>query len=545
MTRRRWVDDMFGPPGAPHRRQWMVLAAVLTAAVIIVPVVWVLVTVPGPPAPSAYPTVPASLGGANGSPVALDQGFLGVNVRSDEPLSASTLTALNATGVRFARWPGGELGDRYDPLANGGTGAIYSDAGQATPAAASLAQFVAWCRSTGCRSVITLPAEIDNASLALAIVNFTEGPLGFRPTYWEIGNEPALWTHYGIPWAQWNTAQNVTVTPDEFAALVGSYVRAIRTVDTTTGIVGIGGIGKGASDVATWFDPVLAADGPNLSAMAIHVYPAGLGYPPQYLPGWFGSLHGATGMPGRVTNATTVMDSACPTCHLALLVDEFQTGNNLTAANSLAGGNLAAFVAAEIVQSLPLPITTLDYFDLQGETAGAWLDPAGAPSPAYQLFTAIDQHLGAYAAQLSVSASAPGLWAAEGGATPSSLTNLLLVNANPATGYRLNLSDRLPPAPGASAWVYNGSASSPSNYPLPDPTLLNWTIPPASVVLLSGLAGPGGAHDRGSGERAPSALATAGAVVVLPGTALPAAPRCTRPWPSGRAARTPRSGSSA
>jgi alpha-L-arabinofuranosidase len=234
--------------------------------------------------------VAASLGGLNGSSVALDTGFLGVNLRADSAFSDASTSALNSTAVRMVRFPGGGLADRFDPLGQGDRGTIYNDSGATEVAGTSLDEFVRWCQSTACESILTLPAEIDNTSEVRAIVSYTETQLGFRPTYWEVGNEPARWEHFGIPWADWNISQTSTPTPAQFAAVVNGYVQAIRTIDPTTGIIGLGGLGRASSGQSAWISSVVGENGPNLSAIAIHVYPAGSGFPSADLAGWFGSL---------------------------------------------------------------------------------------------------------------------------------------------------------------------------------------------------------------------------------------------------------------
>jgi hypothetical protein len=486
----------------------IVVAVVVVAAAVIVLGVYQTSRPPG----VRYVTVPATLGATNGSPVGLDSGFLGVNVRADEALPGTTADALNASGVHFARWPGGSLGDRYDPLYDDGQGAVYSPNGQPLAANATLAQFVGWCESVACQSVITLPAEIDNASMAEAIVNYTVGPLGFHPTYWEIGNEPALWSHFGIPWPAWNSSQNVTATPAEFAQVVRAYVPAILAADPGAGIVGIGGIGKGNGDPAAWFDPVFQAEGPNLSAMAIHIYPTnGSEYAIGGTAGYFAALSGPTSIPARVATAEDAIASGCTHCHLRLLVDEFQVGTNFTGANALSGGELAAYVATEIVEALSLPIASLDYFDLSGVTPGAWLGPDGSPpSASFALYDALGQGFGSWGAQVTVASSTPGLWAAEGGNSPGDLPNLLLADANPSVGYRVNLSGWFSGAGTVDGWTFNGSAATPSDLSAGAGELGNWTLPPLSIALFSTFGHP---LPIGNARAAPS---TSRATVVVP-----------------------------
>jgi hypothetical protein len=364
--------------------------------------------------------------------------------------------------------------------------------------------------------VITLPAEIDNASTALTIVNYTERSLGFAPTYWEIGNEPSLWLHFGIPWDRWNASQTSTPTPAQFALVVHQYVRAIRSVDPSTGIIGIGGIGAGSAGVSNWFAPTLAMNGPNLSAMAIHVYPAGFGFPLNDLAAWFGSLSGSSGLPSRVESALLEMRSACATCHLQLLVDEFQTGTELTPSSSLSGGYLATYVAAEIAEALPLPIASLDYYNFQSDTPGAWFTSSGASSPSYDLYQTLAVLGGSSAVQENVSSPVPGLFAVELGSAPNALGSLLLVNANASYGFAVNLSDRFPGADNGTAWEFNGSSSGPVLVPVGPAGSRRWLVPPASLALFYGIGGPRPFLSEGSILGARHFPGTAGSTVMHP-----------------------------
>jgi cytochrome c553 len=157
---------------------------------------------------------------------------------------------------------------------------------------------------------------------------------------------PAL--AFGIPWTEWNSSQASTPTPAQFADVVSRYVQAIRALDPTTGIIGLGGLGKGSAGQSEWISSVVGENGPNLSAVAIHVYPAGPGFPSGDLTGWFASLNGANALPSRIPNVMGEIRSACSTCHVAILVDEFQTGTQLSPPDTLTGGYLAAYVGTEI-----------------------------------------------------------------------------------------------------------------------------------------------------------------------------------------------------
>lgn len=466
-----------------------VLALVLGVAIavaLVVPV-WVLAPTPaaggGAPAPGT-----TTLGLLNGSTVDLEAGYLGVNVRANAGnITASSLASINATPVRTLRWPGGGLGDRLAILARGGAGSIYSDAGTATPANGSLANFAASCDEVRCRSIVTLPGEIDDPAYAAQVVTYSEVTLGFYPTYWEIGNEPAAWTHFGVAWANWTPSQDRAPTPLQYALVVQAYALAIHDVDPNAAIIGLPGVGRGGSSDAAWINATVTVNGPNLSAVAIHLYPAGSLTGPISLQSWFRSLSGATGLPARVEDAEAAIARACSSCSIALMVDEFGPATNVTAADGLPGGYLAGFLATLLAQGVSEPIGSLDYWALRSSTYGAWFDPQGVASASYDLYRALGEYLGTYAAAVDVLAPHPGVLALEGGDTASALTDVLVVNANLSRTAWVDLNVTYPAAAAGTAWSYTGSSTAPSVQPIGARGAENWTLPPGSVVIFSGL----------------------------------------------------------
>lgn len=483
-----------GPGTSPSHqgstRKGPILAIAMVGILVGAGVTVYLLTTDHAPSAPAPPTKPpsanATLTGLTGPSAALANGRLGVNVRADVPLDATSANALNATEVRLIRWPGGGLGDRFDPIVNQGTGAVYDANGTPSPPDTSFAQFVAWCRSVGCESIVTLPAETDNASLAEAIVQYSLSSLHFRPTYWEVGNEPELWTHFHIAWTGWRSTQNSTTTPAGFASLVHAFVSAIRAADPVTPIVGIGGVGAGASQAA-WIEDDVAMNGPNLSAVAIHVYPAGRISGPTPLATWFGSLGGSSALPSRVNGTLASLNRTCPSCRLTLLVDEVGTGTLVPRNDELSGGYLGAYVGAELVQSLGLDVGTLAYYNLQSETAGAWFSSAGTPSASYAIYQDWARWIGPFAAPLGTSSHSPGLLAAVGGPDPGNLMNLILVNTNSSIAFRLNLSQAFPGAAGASVEIWNGSQSNPSPATWGTAQASDFTLAPMSLAMFAGM----------------------------------------------------------
>ena len=54
---------------------------------------------------------------------------------------------------------------------------------------------------------------MNEPAVAAAEVDYVVHTLGFEPSYWELGNEPVNWNHFGVPWAQWNLSQRLNATP--------------------------------------------------------------------------------------------------------------------------------------------------------------------------------------------------------------------------------------------------------------------------------------------------------------------------------------------
>ncbi|MGA8664900.1 MAG: hypothetical protein WB809_07545 [Thermoplasmata archaeon] len=500
-----------GPAATGWDRATIALAVVF---VLLVAGIAVYVLVEFPPqsaSPTSPPTPPgvvprgppanANLTPPTALPVLLTDGRLGVDVRADQRLDSQDAAAINTTGARMVRWPGGALGDRFDPLGDSDAGTIYTVNGTSVSPATSYPEFVSWCGWVRCQSIVTLPAEIDNATLAAAIVSYSVHTLHFFPTYWEIGNEPLMWTHFGIPWTSWNLTQDVVARPSSFASLVQSYVASIRSVDPTTPILGIGGVGAGGSQ-STWITDDVATNGPNLTGVAIHVYPAGNINGPEPPTTWLASLQSGSALPTRVNSTLSEVNATCPTCHLDVLADELGTGTLVPQGDEITGGYLATYVSAEILQSLPLRLASADYYNLESETPGAWFSPSGAPSPAYFAYSNWAEQVGSYAAPLGVSSKATGLLAAVGGASAGTLTNLILVNVNTSFTFSLNLSKDFADVAEASILTWNGSSGSPSNLTWGPAGPTNLTVPPMSLAILSNV-GASGALDRplSSGHR--------------------------------------------
>ena len=477
-------------PGRSRVRGWLIAVTVVAVLIVVGAGVEFGLSVahyspPGTPPPPA-PIANASFAVNLSAPRALAADVLGVNVRANYALGSAQSAALAASSVGFVRWPGGALADRLDPLADGGAGRIYSSSGSYAPPATSLADFVHWCASVHASAILTLPGEIDNASYAAEIARYVEDTLGFVPAYWEVGNEPALWTHFGVPWSRWTSSQAIAPTPAEYALEVGQYGAALRSVDPSARVLGLGGVGTGSSD-GPWIQAVVARDGTNLSGLAIHVYPAGPlsggATPAQF----FGTLTGPASLSARVPADLAAIHAACASCQLPLLVDELGSVTGSNYPQYATGYNAAPYLAAELAEGIGLGVASLLVWNLQSTYPDAWLGPHGGPEPSYPLYATVLAHRPSTSYPFAQQSGPVGLYGIAG-AAPSSAgptATLLLVNTNTSYALRLSLGAAgYPVSPASTGYTWAPGSSAPTG-PIPNATG-NGTVvlPPLGIDLF-------------------------------------------------------------
>ncbi len=463
----------------PRRTIAIVIAIALLLAGGITVVAWA--SSPAPPSP-AVPSVNATLDVNGTAPVTvLSAALWGVNLRADYPLPGAQTTVVGATAATLVRWPGGGLSDRYDLFGPGGRPWIYNSTGAGTPAPSTAAQFVTWCRHVGCQAIVTVPGEIDSPGFAAQEVAYFEEALHFTPAYWEIGNEPALWEHFGVAWANWSTLPRVPPTPDQYASEVAAYISAMRAVDPAARFIGLPGVGSGASSESTWLSATIAGNGANLSAVALHVYPAGVlanATPTEF----YRSLSGPESVPTRYAAAQSVVATRCPGCDIAVLIDELGPGNGDAVPADLAGFPMGLYDATEALQAMEVNVSAAVFWVAQGEYPAAWVGPDGAATPVATLFTELLHPL---PNELLVSRTTPtgtGLTAiALRVAGNASRAVLLVTNTNLSTAFRLRGSLPGPIAGGElTVWTAGGLLRA----PLAASAAPMWSIPPSSVVRI-------------------------------------------------------------
>src|ERR1700686_1811758 len=164
----------------PRRRRTLAVAIVALLISGGAGAVYLLVRTPPPPAPV---TLPATLSiDPHHRLAVLSPGFWGINTRPQAAPSAAVTLAVQSSPVRYIRWPGGLVAERYNLTAN----VLTNDAGGVYGPPVNLSSFVSWCRQLGCHAIVQLPTEIASPATAAYEVAYAEHVIGFSPDYWEL-----------------------------------------------------------------------------------------------------------------------------------------------------------------------------------------------------------------------------------------------------------------------------------------------------------------------------------------------------------------------
>jgi hypothetical protein len=396
-----------------------------------------------------------------GYPISSD--FWGTTVTPRAHVIPGESSLLGSTTTRTIVWPGANAGDYYNPL----NGSLYTEIHtygkhgrgyghqwtNVSQSGTSEAEFVQFCESINCTAIFQVPAMNDNASFAAEIVNYTEKTLDFHPAYWEIGNEPQLWHWTGVPMQDWpignGTIPTTKETPLGYALLVQKYIAYMRTADPHIKIIGLPAAGRpDPQPVENWIAPVVAIDGPNISGVAYHDYPAGTRGPgadqAATLQNYYGAINGKAGLPMRMLEVEGGVDngswnyatwyseelgrgyplggyplvSACSLrCaeNLSIFVTEFGTALDHQAYGHFSDRFEGALnYAGQVIEALddgdftgmetPAPVVNIDLFGTVFDTNNSWVNLSGGVRPSYTLFSEILDHLGTtiYRVNLSV-----------------------------------------------------------------------------------------------------------------------------------------------
>jgi hypothetical protein len=462
--------------------------------------------------------------------------FWGTTVSGKARLLPQEGSLVNSTPTEIVVWPGGNTGDVYDPITNTIYDTSKKDLGQpvchtvqnshpprvtcAPPTNES--QFVSWCQSINCAAIMQVPGEINNTTLAVQIVKYTENTLGFCPEYWEVGNEPELWTRFNLPWNEWSTSRDHPVTPIEYAWEVRNFSLAMNYPGNPCpfrmiGIPATGGT-QGGTSFQVWFDAMVEVDGSGLSALSFHQYPAGKGtnVGPWTLQQFYGYLNGPTGLATRVEDGrawirAAALNSSCgPACEsIPVFVTEIGSALSHQHYGQFSANFPGALsLAAQLAEGLNLNVSNIDLYGSIMNTTNSWFSLSGSPRPDYVAYSQVFSHLGTTVYPVNVSGLNNSVYGvatlAPGGGDRA---DLMVVNTNMTASATFvpQLPGQFPESTPIEVYEWNGSeldgttngttwvepaTPAPVAHYFPGGWLQalssagTWTLPPQSLVLF-------------------------------------------------------------
>ncbi len=295
--------------------------------------------------------------------------FWGINT-ADNYSVASQLglgTFLNSTPVTVIRLAGGD--DGYDPTTATEHEAPPSGVGKYVAVPGALVNFTwfkAWCysRTPHCVWMTYLPGEENNTQAGVHVAQYFHNVLHFVPTYWEFGNEPLAWTHYGLNWSTWSTSDASPITGIGYATMVHNYIAAIAKLFPSDKFPGLQ---NSCACNPTLITTLAQVDGPQLVGMAYHEYPWVNGSS-TVASQFFGALASSRSIPNTTAHMESMVAAGCATCNrIPISIGEYQAGPVPDHSPLAANYTGAPFIAASIIQALENNVTTFTVFNI------AWL----------------------------------------------------------------------------------------------------------------------------------------------------------------------------
>jgi hypothetical protein len=501
-------------------RTWKIAALViiLAAVMVVTSVSLVSLAATAPGTGSAAPGLSESSASANvsvgafSSATAISSAFWGVNVEPTQRFTSSDADSVAATPVTYVRFPGGQLGEEF----NYTSGVVTSTTGAQTTSLTSTASFVTNCKLFGCKAIMQLPAEIDHPATAAYYASYVVHTLGYQPAYWEFGNDPSGWTHYGQPWSDWKTRSG-NITPLPFANLVQTYITAVLKVDSAAKFIALGAGMGGKNYAEAWVKELASVDGHQLSGISVHSYIIGGPSKPTDAQ-LFANLNGKYSLTSQVTADRAYIKAACPTCtDLDVFVSEINAAEDGGYVNLLTSFAGPLYLAAETTQGLANHVSNLDWFCYDCTFNGAWSQKPAQWQMQYYLFSDVMTQL--KTKTLTTTVKGPDTF--YGMATYDSTgLSLLLVNVGSSSvSAGLSQSGFILNRAGVTELSWQSGASQPTKSSVTLKSAL--TVPGMSIILLTvgsaGAKSPSGssvtpalALDTGAGAGSPIAVPAGG-----------------------------------
>jgi hypothetical protein len=386
---------------------------------------------------------------------------------------------LNATPITWFEYT--QETDQCNITSN----ALYSDAGARVGGCGfDIQSLKTWCLSRGpdCHAILLLPGENNNSAEDANMANYIVHTLHFQPSYFAIGNEPMLWTHYGISWSHWKLSDHSTPTPLAYAFDVKAAIHAVRAVDPAAKFIGIE---ADCQCAGKWFSTDVQVNGPQISAIAYHSYPSTTKKTVVTPAQLFSALTSPLNITTSYAQVRADIAGQCARCgSLPIFLAEYNSGPGWGPSNLAGTWSGSVFLAASVVQAIRANVTMFSTFNLQSAGAGVtWsmINAQGSTGYEGRLYDQLLSHLamGEYRNE-SVATRVGNVWAVVT-VGPAGHHTLLVVNANASSAIDLNLNNAL--------WI--GPASAPTTYQwspgMYSPSVSSGRLPASYTIPAQGI----------------------------------------------------------
>ncbi|HYK92656.1 MAG TPA: hypothetical protein VEY07_01265, partial [Thermoplasmata archaeon] len=270
---------------------------------------------------------------------------------------------LNSTPIGIVRFGG--TGDGYNPTTqvnyqppSSGSGTFVGTHQQLW----NLTWFKSWCASQTprCAWLSYLPGEENDTKAALHYANWYHKVLGLAPTYWEFGNEPTQWKHFGLNMSKWSTTDTLQPSAIAYATMVKNYIAAITAVYPNDKFIGLEAACACNKLMAS---TVAQVDGSKIVGMAYHSYPSS-SISSSQLTGFYSLLNSSASINSSSGRYRAAILGGCPSCKaLPVELGEYQAGPFSAFSpfiNTYAG---APWYAASVIQAIQANLSAITLYN--------------------------------------------------------------------------------------------------------------------------------------------------------------------------------------
>jgi hypothetical protein len=374
--------------------------------------------------------------------------FWGVSLDGGNPNpdTASLKGFLNATPFTVLRY-----GATWVDEENWSSGCFYNGNSICSPLHNNVSDYAELCLSSPrYYCILGVPAEINSESTLAYEVNWLRSTTGWQPNCWAVGNEPEVWTHFGIPWTSWTSKDTRAATPAQFALVAANYTNTLRSLDgPNTCVIGLESNGP-LPNIGPWTNAVTAAV-TNDTAVAFHQYPDAKCTDDGKV-GTTAPLAQLLSAANLTLTQAAYNESVANARGLPVYIQEFNMGSASPPTSCspwVSGYTDSVFTSAVVAQALTYGDPQLTYFHFDCTTPDCLVnETTSTPSPTYRLYEDLlsQMDLEQIHRVNITSGGNPQIFAVLGQNGTHDRT-LLLSNAQPTASLELNESSFVPSTP--------------------------------------------------------------------------------------------------